>query len=73
MVDFGRIQKELREIEKDKASGVTISYHESNLQKLTGFVPGPKDTPYEGRRTAFPPAEHGSARKYSALASMRGE
>lgn len=47
-MDFGRIQKELREIEKDKASGVTISYNENNLQKLTGYVPGPKDTPYEG-------------------------
>lgn len=27
---------------------MTVKYAESNLQKLTGYVPGPKDTPYEG-------------------------
>lgn len=41
-------QKELKEIERDKASGVTISITEGNLQKLTGFVEGPKDTAYDG-------------------------
>ena len=30
MVDFGRIQKELREIENDKASGVTVEVVRSN-------------------------------------------
>lgn len=48
MADFGRIQKELKEIDRDKASGVTIQITEGNLQKLTGFVEGPKDTAYEG-------------------------
>lgn len=48
MVDLGRIQKELKEIEKDKASGVTVQVKDNSLQKLIGFVPGPKDTVYEG-------------------------
>eukprot|EP00798_Chlamydomonas_sp_ICE-L_P015782 gene15782-21905_t len=48
MVDLSRIQKELREIEKDKESGVKVTIKDNNLQKLTGYVPGPKDTPYEG-------------------------
>lgn len=42
------LQKELKEIERDKASGVTIEITEGNLQKLTGFVEGPKDTAYDG-------------------------
>ena len=42
------LQKELKEIDRDKASGVTIELTEGNLQKLTGFVEGPKDTSYEG-------------------------
>lgn len=42
------MQKELKEIDRDKASGVTIQITEGNLQKLTGFVEGPKDTAYEG-------------------------
>ena len=41
------IQKELREIERDKASGVTVQLKSSNLQRLTGFV--------EGRRFRVPP------------------
>lgn len=48
MADFGRIQKELKEIDRDKASGVTIQITDGNLQKLTGFVEGPKDTAYDG-------------------------
>lgn len=48
MVDLGRIQKELKEIERDKASGVTVEVKDNNLQHLVGFVPGPKDTVYEG-------------------------
>lgn len=49
MVDLGRIQKELKEIERDKASGVAVQLRDgSNVQKLIGFVPGPKDTPYDG-------------------------
>lgn len=42
------LQKELKEIDRDKGSGVTIQITEGNLQKLTGFVEGPKDTSYEG-------------------------
>jgi ubiquitin-protein ligase len=45
---FGRIQKELKEIEHDKASGVTAEVVSDNLLRLIGCVPGPKDTPYEG-------------------------
>jgi ubiquitin-conjugating enzyme (huntingtin interacting protein 2) len=48
MVDFGRIQKELREIDNDKASGVVVEVVGDNLQRLVGSVPGPKDTPYDG-------------------------
>eukprot|EP00877_Chromochloris_zofingiensis_P004960 jgi/Chrzof1/14465/Cz09g03280.t1 len=48
MVDYGRIAKELKEIENDKASGVTVQPIGDNLQKLLGRVPGPKDTPYDG-------------------------
>jgi ubiquitin-protein ligase len=48
MVDFGRIQKELREIDNDKASGVAVEVVGDNLQRLVGSVPGPKDTPYDG-------------------------
>lgn len=63
MVDFGRIQKELREIERDKASGVTVAIADdeppnpnssapqkggSNMQRLKGTFPGPRDTPYDG-------------------------
>jgi ubiquitin-protein ligase len=47
MVDFSRIQKELKEIERDKASGVQVIIKDGNLQRLVGIVPGPKDTPYE--------------------------
>lgn len=48
MVDFGRIQKELREIATDKASGVEVEVVGGSLQRLVGSVPGPKDTPYDG-------------------------
>jgi hypothetical protein len=42
-------QKELKEIDSDKASGVTAEVVADNLQHLIGSVPGPKDTPYEVR------------------------
>jgi ubiquitin-protein ligase len=42
------LQKELKEIDSDKASGVTAEVVDDNLQHLIGSVPGPKDTPYEG-------------------------
>ncbi|GLI63449.1 hypothetical protein VaNZ11_006421 [Volvox africanus] len=47
-LDLGRIQKELKEIERDKASGVTVELKSNSLQHFIGYVPGPKDTPYEG-------------------------
>lgn len=48
-MDHSRLQKELREIEKDKASGVAVQLKDgTNIQRLLGFVPGPKDTPYDG-------------------------
>jgi ubiquitin-conjugating enzyme (huntingtin interacting protein 2) len=47
-MDLGRIQKELKEIERDKTSGVTVKLVGANLQRLTGYVEGPRDTPYEG-------------------------
>ncbi len=40
----------LQEISKDVASGVEVQLRGSGLNKLVGFVPGPKDTPYEGGR-----------------------
>ncbi|KAF8061973.1 UBC27 [Scenedesmus sp. PABB004] len=48
MVDFSRIQKELKEIDSDKASGVSVSVVGDDLLRLVGSVPGPADTPYEG-------------------------
>lgn len=34
------LQKELREIDRDKTSGVTVNIKGNNLQRLTGFVEG---------------------------------
>lgn len=48
MIDLGRIQKELKEIERDKVSGVTVQLQGNSLQRLMGYVEGPRDTPYEG-------------------------
>lgn len=48
MIDLGRIQKELKEIERDKVSGVTVQLQGNSLQRLIGYVEGPRDTPYEG-------------------------
>ncbi|KAK9808278.1 hypothetical protein WJX73_006718 [Symbiochloris irregularis] len=47
-MDLGRIQKELKEIERDTASGVSVDVMGNSLQRLRGFVKGPRDTPYEG-------------------------
>lgn len=38
MFDLLRVQKELKEIEKDKASGVTVTVQGNNLQHLIGCV-----------------------------------
>lgn len=47
-IDLGRVQKEIKDIERDKASGVTIELKGDSIQKLIGCLQGPKDTPYEG-------------------------
>eukprot|EP00210_Caulerpa_lentillifera_P003303 g3154.t1 len=47
-MDLSRIQKELREIHRDKESGVTVETIGDNVRELRGSVPGPKDTPYDG-------------------------
>uniref|UniRef100_A0A7R9YSD4 E2 ubiquitin-conjugating enzyme n=1 Tax=Chlamydomonas euryale TaxID=1486919 RepID=A0A7R9YSD4_9CHLO len=48
MCDVGRLQKELREIARDEASGVTVKMVDNSLQHLIGCVPGPRDSPYDG-------------------------
>lgn len=48
MFDAGRVQKELKEIERDRLSGVTVKLNGSSLQRMVGCVEGPKDTPYDG-------------------------
>ncbi|KAK9835539.1 hypothetical protein WJX74_002634 [Apatococcus lobatus] len=47
-MDAGRIQKELKEIERDKKSGVSVQLNGDNIHRLTGFLEGPKDTAYQG-------------------------
>ena len=43
------MQKEIRDIERDKASGVEVEIKNGNsLQHLLGCFPGPKDTAYDG-------------------------
>lgn len=39
-----------QEISKDTASGVEVQLRGNTLRELVGWVPGPKDTPYEGGR-----------------------
>lgn len=49
MVDFARVQKELQECSRDmEASGIRVSPKSDNLARLTGTIPGPTGTPYEG-------------------------
>ncbi|KAI8529261.1 ubiquitin-conjugating enzyme E2 27 [Rhododendron vialii] len=51
MVDFARVQKELQECNKDiDVSGISIKLKGDNnsLTHLTGTIPGPLATPYEG-------------------------
>lgn len=49
MVDFGRVQKELQECNKDtKVSGISIKPEADSLSHLMGTIPGPVDSPYEG-------------------------
>ncbi|KAF7123215.1 hypothetical protein RHSIM_Rhsim12G0178500 [Rhododendron simsii] len=51
MVDFARVQKELQECNKDiDVSGISIKLKgdSNSLTHLTGTIPGPLATPYEG-------------------------
>ncbi|XP_076960919.1 ubiquitin-conjugating enzyme E2 27-like [Bidens hawaiensis] len=49
MLDFGRVQKELQECNKDvNLSGISVNPKSDNLINLTGSIPGPIATPYEG-------------------------
>jgi ubiquitin-conjugating enzyme (huntingtin interacting protein 2) len=47
--DHMRVQKEIKNILKDTASGVTVELkNESSIKYMTGSLLGPKDSPYEG-------------------------
>lgn len=47
--DHMRVQKEIKNILKDTASGVTVELrNESSIKYMIGSLLGPKDTPYEG-------------------------
>lgn len=46
--DAARVQKELVEIERDKASGVGIEMNGDNLGNLVGLIKGPESSPYDG-------------------------
>ncbi|GMJ05897.1 ubiquitin-conjugating enzyme 27 [Hibiscus trionum] len=49
MIDFARVQKELQECGREKdSSGIRVSPKSDNLARLTGIIPGPLGTPYEG-------------------------
>jgi hypothetical protein len=49
MIDFARVQKELQECSRDmEASGIKVAPKSDNLARLTGTIPGPISSPYEG-------------------------
>lgn len=49
MIDFSRVQKELQECSRDiESSGIRVTPKSENLSRLTGTIPGPMGTPYEG-------------------------
>ncbi|XVF54747.1 hypothetical protein PTKIN_Ptkin05aG0206300 [Pterospermum kingtungense] len=49
MIDFARVQKELQECDRERdTSGIRVSPKSDNLARLTGIIPGPLGTPYEG-------------------------
>eukprot|EP00899_Mesostigma_viride_P022667 jgi/Mesvir1/3585/Mv12047-RA.1 len=48
LLDAGRVQKELKELATDKdKSGVSVVVG-SDITRMTGYIEGPRDTPYEG-------------------------
>lgn len=48
MESSSRLLKELREIESDKRSGVSVELVDGKLTHLTGTLTGPESSPYEG-------------------------
>mmetsp|Transcript_28228 Transcript_28228/g.39017 ORF Transcript_28228/g.39017 Transcript_28228/m.39017 type:complete len:195 (+) Transcript_28228:2-586(+) len=44
----GRVQKELREIQRDTASGVSVDMVDNSFEKLIGSIKGPESTVYSG-------------------------
>lgn len=47
--DHMRVQKEIKNILKDTASGVTVELKsESSIKYMFGSLTGPRDSPYEG-------------------------
>ncbi|KAL2935592.1 Ubiquitin-conjugating enzyme E2 27 [Bienertia sinuspersici] len=49
MVDFARVQKELKECNKEmNVSGISVKVKADSLSHLIGTIPGPVDSPYEG-------------------------
>ncbi|KAK2662278.1 hypothetical protein Ddye_000852 [Dipteronia dyeriana] len=49
MIDFSRVQKELQECSRDmEATGIKVTPISDNLVNLSGIIPGPIGTPYEG-------------------------
>ena len=47
-MDLSRVQKEIKEISLDKASGISVRVMGNDLTRLQGTINGPKDTVYEG-------------------------
>ena len=47
-MDLSRVQKEIKEISLDKASGISVREMGNDLTRLQGTINGPKDTVYEG-------------------------
>ena len=47
-MDLSRVQKEIKEISLDKASGISVRVMGNDLTILQGTINGPKDTVYEG-------------------------
>lgn len=48
-MEFARVQKELHDCNRDaKVSGISVKPKSDNLAHLTGTIPGPVDSPYQG-------------------------
>ena len=53
MADTNRIQKELREIASDTASGVTVSQHGDSLVHMKGTIRGATETDPSASRVSL--------------------